>query len=376
MIQTRHLVAALAAAFAGASIAAVSADEAKQLGGPALSAFGAEKAGNKEGTIPPYTGGGIKQPAGFGKDPKDPYARPDPLAGEKPLFSITAQNPGEYADKLDGIAEVFKAFPSFRMDVYKTHRSVVLPKYVQDNTLKNATDCKGLDGDTRLENCWGGVPFPIPKSGAQAMWNHLTTFRGAAWEGYSNSYVVATSGTSSNVGGNRPWEQSPFYDLKGTAPASGKTVYSQIRIDPIRPPQVQRGSSRDRRDPLDFAGVGRRAYQYIPGQRRVKLAPDLAYDTPSPMGGGSATMDDAIAFPGALDRYEFKLVGRRGEVHHVQQLQDERPRRPAATRRSCRPRTFPTPTAFVGRLHRGHGSSRRSSARLPAHLSAPHVLLG
>ena len=34
----------------------------------------------------------FKQPAGFGKDPKAPYARPDPFADEKPLFSITAQN--------------------------------------------------------------------------------------------------------------------------------------------------------------------------------------------------------------------------------------------------------------------------------------------
>jgi hypothetical protein len=26
----------------------------------------------------------------------------------------------------------------------------------------------------------------------------------------------------------------------------------------------------------------RKAWQYLPGQRRVKLAPDLAYDTPNP----------------------------------------------------------------------------------------------
>ena len=34
------------------AFAGVSAEEAKQLGGPLLTVFGSEKAGNKEGTIP------------------------------------------------------------------------------------------------------------------------------------------------------------------------------------------------------------------------------------------------------------------------------------------------------------------------------------
>lgn len=41
------------------------------------------------------------------------------------------------------------------------------------------------------------------------------------------------------------------------------------------------------------------------------FAADLAYDTPSPVGGGTATMDDAKAFFGALDRYDFKLIGKK-----------------------------------------------------------------
>lgn len=309
--RSKYLIpAALAATFAGWSVAAVTAEEAKQLGGPTLTVFGAEKAGNKEGTIPSYTGEGNKQPPGFGKDSKDPYTRPDPFASEKPLFSITAQNAAQYADKLDGLIDVFKTYPNFRMDVYKTHRSVVLPKYVLDNTVKNAVDCKGVDEDTRLENCWGSTPFPIPKNGAQVMWNHLTAFRSHAWQGYSNSYVVAANGASSNVGGNRIWQQSPFYDPKATTPATGKTVYWAFRAD-ANVPARKAGEKLVLVDPLDVKNVGRRAYQYIPGQRRVKLSPDLAYDTPAPMAGGSATMDDAIGFAGALDRYDFKLVGKK-----------------------------------------------------------------
>ena len=47
---------AIAALFAQGAVAAVSADEAKQLGST-LTAVGAEKAANKDNTIPEYTGG-------------------------------------------------------------------------------------------------------------------------------------------------------------------------------------------------------------------------------------------------------------------------------------------------------------------------------
>ena len=57
--------------------------------------------------------------------------------------------------------------------------------------------------------------------------------------------------------------------------------------------------------------IGRRAWSYLPGMRRVKLAPDIAYDTPSPTGGGAGTVDEAAVFYGALDRYDFKLVGKK-----------------------------------------------------------------
>ncbi|MBI5443343.1 MAG: hypothetical protein HY900_19275, partial [Deltaproteobacteria bacterium] len=58
------LFAILASTCGGASLAAVSAEEAKRLGGT-LTLFGAEKAGNKEGSIPEYTGGLTKLPANY-----------------------------------------------------------------------------------------------------------------------------------------------------------------------------------------------------------------------------------------------------------------------------------------------------------------------
>lgn len=72
------------AVFPNSLMAAVSADEAKQLGGATLTAWGAEKAGNKEGTIPPYTGERPKVPASY--NPKELGNMPDPYASEnRPL---------------------------------------------------------------------------------------------------------------------------------------------------------------------------------------------------------------------------------------------------------------------------------------------------
>ena len=84
MMRKIHIAAAVALAFAGPAGAAASADEIKSLG-TTHTPWGAEKAGNKEGTIPAYTGP-VAPPAGF--DPKNPGYRPDPFAAEKPMFSI------------------------------------------------------------------------------------------------------------------------------------------------------------------------------------------------------------------------------------------------------------------------------------------------
>src|SRR5262249_54492274 len=107
-------VVAMSAAFAAPAFAAVSAEEAKQLGGPTLTEWGAERAGNKEGTIPAWTGERVKAPASW--NPKEPAQTPDPW-NDKPLYTITAQNMSQYADKLSpGQMEMFKKYPTYRMD--------------------------------------------------------------------------------------------------------------------------------------------------------------------------------------------------------------------------------------------------------------------
>ena len=145
MNSLTRIAAALAVSICwigGPALAAVSAEEAAKLKSD-LTPLGAEKAGNKDGSIPAWSGGYTKVPPGY----KSGQPRPDPFADEKPLYTITAANMAQYADKLDeGQQHLLKKFPDYKLNVYRTHRTAAAPQWVYDETFKNATRAK-LDGD-------------------------------------------------------------------------------------------------------------------------------------------------------------------------------------------------------------------------------------
>lgn len=73
----------------------------------------------------------------------------------------------------EGQLALLKQLKGYRMDVYPTRRSSGYPQQVYDNTRKNATTAKlAANGSDLGSAVIGGVPFPIPANGAEAMWNH------------------------------------------------------------------------------------------------------------------------------------------------------------------------------------------------------------
>jgi hypothetical protein len=306
-ITTRIIAAALAALCGGAAYG-VSPDEAKQLG-TTLTAIGAETAGNKEGTIPAYTGGLTTPPASYQKGGK---VRTDPFADEKPRLVITGKDAAAHADKLtEGTKELLKRYPTMRLDVYPTHRTVAVPQRILDNTLKNATGAKAAEGGLVLENVLPGYPFPIPKTGAEAMWNHLLRYSGLGYDGsrYENWNVDAAGVATLAVSADAFWAW-PIYDPKKTGPISAGDPYWYNKLHYVGPAR-RNGEALLIIDSVNPLKQPRRAWLYLPGQRRTKLAPDLAYDTPNPGAAGAATYDDVSVFNGALDRYDWKLVGKK-----------------------------------------------------------------
>lgn len=306
MTMTRT-VAALAILLAGVLApqtvpAAVGADEAARLKGP-LTPVGAERAGNKEGTIPAWTGGYTKVDPGY----KPGGPRPDPFAGEKPLYSVTAANMSRYNGILsEGMKALLTKYPKFRLDVYPTHRTAAFPDWVVANTARNAVSARTTENGYSVTGARAGIPFPIPKDGYEAIWNHLLAWRGESIRERIRTYVV-TGGTPVLASESIQDMQFPYYDRSASGGDGGDFLW--LRVVNTEP-AFKAGEAIVGRDPLDMHNKGRQAWQYLTGQRRVRKAPSVAYDTPDFVTSGVGNFDEVFVFWGQLDRYEWKLVGK------------------------------------------------------------------
>lgn len=291
------------------ALAAVSADEAGKLK-TSLTPLGGEKAGNKDGTIPAWTGGHTGPVAGakVGDIPVNLFPN------EKPVMQITASNMAQHADKLsEGTQTLLKKYPeTFRLDVYPTHRTATVPEHVAANTFKNATSCKTVEGGNSIEGCFGGLPFPIPKTGVEVVWNYLLRVESESIEFGFKNIVGSTDGSHTLATRNDEFYQYPYYYKEGsweTWSKDGKGEYFLQRFSTTEPP-FKKGESIVVRDSID-PKTPRNAWQYLVGQRRVRRAPTVAYDTPDFVASGANYFDEVKGFFGHPDRYEWKLVGKR-----------------------------------------------------------------
>ncbi|SEI51502.1 DUF1329 domain-containing protein [Pseudomonas sp. NFACC07-1] len=294
-----------------AAQAGVSAEESAKLG-QSLTVFGAEKAGNADGSIPAYTGGlpVSTNPPGFKKDSGKWV---NPFAEEKPLYSITGKNAAQYADKLSEASKaLLERYPSYRMDVYPTHRTARYPQYILDKTLKNATQASLAKEGMAVQGAIGGIPFPIPKSGYEVMWNHMARYSGVAAEYHMRNFYVDNTGKLINSGEIRLSSGFPFHNPEATADSVKKDdAYIFRQAYNFTGPARSVGDATTYFDTIDMEAMPRRAYTYSASTRRVRLGPDIAYDTPVASQGGVTTYDDANLYSNKMDRFDFKLVGKR-----------------------------------------------------------------
>jgi hypothetical protein len=292
-----------AVAVAAVAVTAQAAGDPSRLKGE-LSPLGAERAGNKDGSIPAWTGGYTTPIPGD----RPGGRRGDPFGNEKPLFSITGKNVDQYADKLnEGQRALLKKTPDYRIDVYRTHRTAAAPQWVYDNTARNTTRAK-LNGDL-VEGAYGGIPFPIPQNGAEVMWNHLLRWRGTSWQFQNTQYQVTADGrpvlTAEAVGD----QQMPYYMPHGSAEefAKGDQVYWKVRLLTVGPP-LRAGEAIVGNINID--GNKDQAWVYLAGQRRTRKLPNPCCDTPTPAMVGLMSFDEVETWAGRLDRFDWKLVGK------------------------------------------------------------------
>lgn len=300
----RTLLAAALAAVAFGTQAGVSADEAAKLKST-LTPLGAERAGNKDGSIPAWDGGMAKPLPGY----KTGDHRADPFAAEKPLYSVNAKNMAQYDAKLtDGVKALMKKYPDFRVDVYRTHRTAAAPQWVYDNTLKNATRAKLVDNGLGTEGAYGGIPFPIPKDAYEVIQNHRLAWIGSYTQTQARVWVVTADGRRAMASGGTQTFRKQYYDPEGSLEKFDG--YYMLGKFLATEPGSKAGEAILAHDNLN-ASNPRGLWQYLVGQRRVRKAPSVGYDTPDSVTSGIGLFDEAFMLFGPIDKHELKLVGKK-----------------------------------------------------------------
>ncbi|QIA05256.1 DUF1329 domain-containing protein [Pseudomonas fluorescens] len=284
-------------------MAAVPAAEADKLG-KSLTPMGAEMAGNADGSIPAWK----PMPKNAGTVDSKGFLS-DPYASEKPLFTITKQNVDQYKAKLaPGQYAMFQRYPdTFKMPVYPSHRGATVPDAVFAAIKKNATTTTLVSGGNGLENFDTAVPFPIPKTGVEVIWNHITRYRGGSVTRLVTQATPQPNGSFSLVYFQ---DQFVFRDkMKDYDPANPGNILFYFKQKVTAPARLAGGVLLVH-ETLDQVKEPRSAWVYNAGQRRVRRAPQVSYDGPGTAADGLRTSDNLDMFNGAPDRYDWKLVGK------------------------------------------------------------------
>jgi hypothetical protein len=300
------MITAMAVGLAApAAWAKVPAEQAARLGKD-LTPLGGEMAGT--GDVPAYTGGLQAPPSGIKFDPKTQHP-PNPWPGDKPKFTVTNANAGQYADKLlDGHKALLKQFSSYKMNIYESRRSCTVPQFVQAATKNNALvteltkDGEGVTGGIM------GTPFPITDNAKELIWNHKLRFL---------PHKLYRSYATAPVQSNGSYTIIKYQDealIRWTDPSKKKAedlnniqlMYLQNTVAPAR----LAGNVILVHESLNGTVEPRKAWSYNPGQRRTRRAPDISYDNPGFNTDGMSTSDAFTGFNGALDRYDWTTKGK------------------------------------------------------------------
>ena len=292
------------AAFA-AGMATATAQSAADLG-KSLTPLGAEKAGNAAGTIPAWEGGITQSPAGY----QSGDHHPDPFAADKPSATITSANAEQYADNLtEGHKALLARYAStYKMPVYPTRRSASAPQDIYDATKANVGSAKLADGGNGVTGAARGVPFPLPKTGQEVIWNHLLRYRGLGGLRKVGQVAPTRSGNYTLVQLEEKFLWN--YHQLGAATESVGNVMAYFEQKVTAPARLA-GTILMVHETLDQVKESRRAWVYNTGQRRVRRAPQVAYDNPGTASDGMRTSDQLDMFNGAIDRYDWQLIGKK-----------------------------------------------------------------
>ncbi len=270
-----------------------------------LTPLGAERAGNPDGSIPAWTGGTTSSPTGYVPG----QLHPNPFSADKEILAISQENVEAHQAFLSvGQKALFATLPTFRMNVYPSRRSAAFPQHVYDATKANAERARlSADGYT-ISGARTGIPFPVPKQGIEVIWNHLLRYRG---EKFSRrvSQAAVTAGGRYNLVRSEEKFYFPYSAAAGETEQNSNALLF-LRQHFIAPARLA-GTHVLVHETINKLSDPRQSWLYNPGERRIRRAPFIQYDTPAGTSDGLRVFDQFDMYNGLPDRYDWELLGKR-----------------------------------------------------------------
>lgn len=284
--------------------AGVSAEEAARLGKD-LTPIGAVRAGNEAGTIPEWTP--ADQTERKSVFPSDPVTM-----AQSPIYTISAQNVAEYSDMLtEGHKELMRRFPdTYKMEVYPSMRRTNFPQRIFDETIKNATRAS-IDDPDSPKGAYTGFPFPIPKTGPEPIWNHRTKWRGNELIRSNDQMIVQKDGSfkATKIVEDVKFVYANLEDKSPDELTAGTTFINYLS-ETVAPPRIA-GTYILVHEKAGRGSEGRAAWLYAPALKRIRRAPAVCCDNPYEGTDGHQFYDQIDVYNGVLERFTWKLLGRR-----------------------------------------------------------------
>jgi len=230
---------------------------------------------------------------------------PNPWKEDKPLFRIDQPNVDQYKERLSaGQYARIKKFKTFYMNVYPSRRTTeFFPEYYE-KTQMNAKSAR-VDENGQLQGWNGGIPFPTPKSGLEAIWNVRKVYMGDDTFARESRRIVAPSGRVRKL----IWEVKVLtYDgrLVSEGHANPENYYQKIRQTYTYPTEDWGRAWLG----VHYIDVKKKSdsWMYLPTMRRVRRTPTMrdGFQTE-----GEYTMDDLQEFMGDVNLWEWKLLGKK-----------------------------------------------------------------
>jgi uncharacterized protein DUF1329 len=280
-------------------------DQIAQLGNE-LTPLGGIKAANADGSIPAWDGGLTEPPANF----KVGEHYVDPFSDDAIQFTITNNNVSDYADKLsEGHKALLKTYPdTFKLNVYQSRRTAAAIQRIYDATKRIAPAAKLTTDGNGVTGAIEGIPFPIPSNGLEVIWNHILRWRGNFAQRNASQAAPTRGGDYTLVKFKDQFNL--LYSQAGMTEEKMNNIILYFKQEVLAPARLAGGILLGH-ETLNQNKEKRKVWLYNPGQRRVRRAPNVAFDNPGTASDGMRTNDQFDMYNGSPERYDWELIGKK-----------------------------------------------------------------